>query len=365
MKRNKTKIIGTIGPSSIETNILKSLRDKGLDSFRINLSHSDHKSLDFYYERFKSLGIAPSIDTQGAQIRVARLTKKVFSTQDKNLQIGYHHYESSLNDNSCDIYINHKEFFRQLDIGDEIKFGFDGLIVKITDFSLEKNQATADVVHPGIIDVNKALDISNKVINLEAFTEFDVSCIRDSFEHEIKEIYISFCSNKETILTLKSMLLEAGWSHENMPKLIAKIENRRGILNLEEIMHSADAILIDRGDLSRELRISMIPGIVKNIIESCSSSKVPCFVATNILDSMMTDDIPSRSEISDIYHLLSMGISGFVLAAEVAIGNHPIESLEVIQYMANIFYHEKNNTGIIPHPQEVIPSLKEPLNSWL
>ena len=116
MKRNKTKIIGTIGPSSIETNILKSLRDKGLDSFRINLSHSDHKSLDFYYERFKSLGIAPSIDTQGAQLRVARLTKKVFSTWEnlRSVITIVAHLTTTL-----DIYINQK-IFSSMDAKDQI-----------------------------------------------------------------------------------------------------------------------------------------------------------------------------------------------------------------------------------------------------
>ena len=84
-----------------------------------------------------------------------------------------------------------------------------------------------------------------------------------------------------------------------------------------------------------------------------------------ILDSMMKEKLPSRAEISDIYNLLSLGASGFVLAAEVAIGDHPIESVEVIKYMSSVFFHQKNNTGVTPNPREIVPSMNEPLKSWL
>ena len=109
----------------------------------------------------------------------------------------------------------------------------------------------------------------------------------------------------------------------------------------------------------------MIPGIVENIILVCKKHRTPCYIATNVLDSMMKDILPSRAEISDIYNLLSLGASGFVLAAEVAIGEHPIESVEVIKYMSAVFSYQKENTGISPCPKEIVPSMKEPLLSWL
>ena len=102
---------------------------------------------------------------------------------------------------------------------------------------------------------------------------------------------------------------------------------------------------VDRGDLSREIRISMIPGILGQIINRCKETQVPWFVATNVLDSMLDNKLPSRAEISDIYNLLSAGISGFVLAAEVAIGENPVESVEVIKYMSSVFQHQKDKRG--------------------
>ena len=187
----------------------------------------------------------------------------------------------------------------------------------------------------------------------------------DSYNHGIQQIFVSFCRTKECIIKLKKLLIESGWEEKQLPKIIAKIESRQGLLNLHEIANEADAILVDRGDLSREIRISLIPGIVENIIATCNKYKIPCYIATNVLDSMMKEKLPSRAEISDIYNLLSLGAAGFVLAAEAAIGDHPIESVEVIRYMSAVFYHQKNNTGIIPSPKEVVPSMNEPWISWL
>ena len=355
------KIIGTIGPSSIDVDVLKKLKAIGLNSFRINLSHSNEDLIDYYYKQFKLADVKPSLDTQGAQIRVTSLKKTKFNSFGEIVSIGITNNDKC----ACDIGLNHEVFFKSIEEGDEIKLGFGGLIVKIISIKKEFCQANAQVLHVGEIELNKAVDITNKLLELPPFTDFDIQCIYNSKNHDIQEIFISFCSDEDCIHSLKTMLLKSGWGPDQLPKIIAKIESRKGLFNLRSIANAADGILIDRGDLSREIKISMVPGIVETIIMACKECNSPCYIATNILDSMMREKLPSRAEISDIYNLLSLGISGFVLAAEVAIGNHPIESVEVVKYMSSIFFHHKNNTGIIPSPREVVPSMKEPLLSWL
>ena len=352
-----TEIIGTIGPSSIKVDILKKLKSLGLDSFRINLSHTNDELLDYYYSQFKLAGVIPSLDTQGAQIRISNLKNNNIILRGEIISIGL--------SNSCDIGLNHQKFFDQIEVGDEVKIGFDGLIVRIVNVTKSYNKAEARVIHAGKIELNKAVDITNKAIELPGFTDFDIKCITQSFNHNVKAIFVSFCKGEECIQALKKMLVESGWSKNQLPKIVAKIECRQGFLNLEKIANAADAILVDRGDLSREIKISIIPGIVENIIKTCKKNHKPCYIATNVLDSMMHEKLPSRAEISDIYNLLSLGVSGFVLAAEVAIGDHPVESVEVIKYMSSVFFHQKNNSGIIPTPKEIVPSMKEPLTSWL
>ena len=356
-----TKIIGTIGPSSIQIDTLQRLKSAGLSSFRINLSHSNKELLEYYYQQFKSASITPSLDTQGAQVRVSFLKNKEFFVSNEKFSIG----KNSCAGVHCDIGINCLEFFDAAEIGDEIKIGFDGLIGKIISINPNIPLIEAEVLHTGKIELNKAVDISNKFIDLPPFTEFDIECISNSQVHGIEEIYVSFCDSRDCVLQLRSMLIESGWSKDNMPRIIAKIESKRGLLNLESIMTEVDGILIDRGDLSREIRISMIPGVVHQVITWCLHHTTPCYVATNIVDSMLKEKLPSRAEISDIYNLLSAGVSGFVLAAEVAIGDHPVESLEVVRYMSKVFFNQQNQTDVDLLPEKVIPDISEPLLSWL
>ena len=119
------KVIGTIGPSSVDVDVLIKLKSIGLSSFRINLSHSSDELLEYYYKQFEMANIMPSLDTQGAQIRISRLVKNKFNHYGENITIGL--LESHC---CCDICINHKEFFDAIEIFDEVKIGFDGLMLK-------------------------------------------------------------------------------------------------------------------------------------------------------------------------------------------------------------------------------------------
>ena len=127
------KTIGTIGPSSIQIEVLKKLKAIGLNSFRINLSHSNEELLDYYYQQFEQAGVMPSLDTQGAQIRISGLKKNKFNLYGETISIGLAEYRNI----SCDIALNHQEFFSAIEVGDEIKIGFDGLIVKIISVSIK------------------------------------------------------------------------------------------------------------------------------------------------------------------------------------------------------------------------------------
>ena len=129
-------------------------------------------------------------------------------------------------------------------------------------------------------------------------------------------------------------------------KLISKIETSLGLKNVCEIAKLSDAILIDRGDLSREISIPLVPIATNKIISSCCEIGKPVYVATNVLDSMMSSKIPSRAEVSDIFNLLSQGVTGIVLAAEVAIGYNPVESVALLSHLVKIFEnHEKGLLG--------------------
>ena len=146
---------------------------------------------------------------------------------------------------------------------------------------------------------------------------------------ESKKIVSNYCKNKN---------LDSGINY------IAKIETKQGIANINEIIDESDAILIDRGDLSRELSISKIPGATDALNQLCQQKGIPFYVATNILESMMNENLPSRSEISDLFRMLASNVQGIVLAAEVAIGKNPIDSVKTVKYVSKVV--ELHNYGL-------------------
>ncbi|MDB4650968.1 pyruvate kinase [Synechococcus sp. AH-551-E05] len=360
-----TSIIGTVGPSSINGPTLNKLKELGLDGFRLNLSHLNPKSLEYYYEILKINNIIPSLDTQGAQVRVIDLPDKTVFKLDERLSLGSPVGSQLSNfDRSYDVGINHAEFFDSVIPGDQLKIGFDGLLAVIEEVDSESKICVLRIISPGSIVLNRALDVAGKSMILEPFTNFDLKAIKNSFEHDVEAIYVSFCESGSTLKRLNNLLAEAGFSLKK-PKIIAKIENKKGVINLPEIAALADGILIDRGDLSREIQISFLPSVVASIIRTCRNFDTPCYVATNILDSMMDGSLPSRAEISDIHNLLSQGVSGFVLAAEMAIGNQPIESVMVLKLMAKVYQLEQRGLASHFSIEELNQHLSPRLKAWL
>ena len=350
------RIITTIGPSSIQAGVLSGLRDSNLvDTFRLNLSHLNFQSLESQVKIFEQFNINPALDTQGAQLRVS------------------HSYDTGLKVNRGDaIYLNgenvetkgckflesnHPEIINQLEVGDELKIDFNGAVCRVK--HVDKEMAVLEAIHGGKIMQNRAVDVTGKKLELNALTELDIKALMMAGEWGVKEVFLSFANNAMDVRLCRELL------PANID-IISKIESINGIINLREITKVSDAILIDRGDLSREVGIGRLPILVKSIIKVCRECNTPVYVATNILDTMIDSPLPSRAEVSDLYSLLEMGISGIVLAAEVAIGRHPIESVQLVDFIRKLHSYESDGFTVIP---DLVLKLKndisEPLKSWL
>lgn len=350
-------IIVTIGPKSIDPKILRGLKKAGADRFRINLSHSNPESLEEYFNIFEEEGITPAIDTQGAQLRVNRtsITKFVEIGSFINL---YFKEESIEETYENYILLNHPEVCEQIFPGDIMKVDFQGLALEIIEQTSEFSFRTK-VISPGTVLKNRAVDIQSKSLRLSILTNFDKDAISYSLSRGVKELYASFVSDS---LQIKMIREKIG----NEVKLISKIETSAGVANISEILEHSDEILIDRGDLSREISITSIPMAVFNIIEIAKRNNKGVCVATNVLDSMMSSRIPSRAEISDIYSHLSAGVSGIVLAAEVAIGENPISTTALLKYLIDSYENYKNGfhgIGKIDKPAKEL--IGEELFNWL
>ncbi len=354
------EIITTIGPNSLSPDIIKSLKVAGATSYRINLSHSSPSLLDEYFPIITDQYVKPSLDTQGAQLRVLGEPRSKFFDDSAVLRISS---ACSIKSGTADFLFSHPEFFQQVQPGDNLRVDSDGLVIKVIDVSPSDCSLTASAINKGIVLPNKAVDVIGRQIILDSLTQFDISSIQ-KYGSDIESLFLSFVNRLEDVQLARNLLAEA-FPDAELPRIIAKIESRLGIANLEKILPYVDGILIDRGDLSREISISRIPIATDAIISLCRTSSVPCYVATNVLDSMILNRLPSRAEISDLYNLYSRGVSGIVLAAEVAIGKYPLECVHVVRHMHDLYRADKNCILALLPESGLLGELPESLANWL
>lgn len=316
------ELLSTLGPSSLNEEVLKKLELLGVSLFRINLSHTEIKDLEKTIDLIRNHTNVPiCIDTEGAQVRT-RLKKKVKLEEGKIIDI---FFDFKKNPNSINFYPNVS--FNQFKIGDLVFIDFNAVVVEV--LKIKKNTIQVIVINEGSILSNKGVSI-NKSIELNPFTKKDISAFKITRKKQIKNYALSFCNKMEDVSNMKKLVPKGA-------KIIAKIENKIGFSNCKEICKIADSILIDRGDLSKEFNIEDIPIIQKEITKIAKDEKTKIFVATNFLESMINNPFPNRAEINDIYNTLIDGVDGLVLAAETAVGKYPVESASIIKRIFKSF----------------------------
>ena len=212
----------------------------------------------------------------------------------------------------------------------KIFVGFDGIILKVLRKNKDKNSLIAKVISPGILESNKGVHVDKK-INLFCLTEKDKSAIQYAKRFGVKNFAMSFVNSEKDVILMRKIIGKKDY-------LISKIETLNAIKNLKKISKYSNAVLIDRGDLSREVPIERIPLAQEHIINLSKKTKTPVFVATNLLETMINDLSPTRAESHDIYSTLKQGASGLVLAAESAIGINPAECVIFLKKCINQQY---------------------------
>ena len=314
------ELICTIGPSCDSELTLSELKKAGVDIFRVNMSHASLDDLYKYQELAQKLDIKLGLDTEGAQMRT-----NIFGAKKNYLKISkgdifkINKVSSKTNqEKGISLYPNNvsEELAKNL----KIRFDFNGAIAIIK--NNYRDHLECMCTNGGLIGNNKGVDILNHYIELPDFTQKDQKALEIANTIGIEEIFISFCKSTKAINLVRNSVKDA--------KVTSKIESKMSIHNLDDICSSSDAILIDRGDLTREINIMDIPFAQRGIIKIAKKYNTPCYVATNILESLIKDNLPTRAELNDIVGTLEMGASGIVLAAETAIGHKPILCAEIV-----------------------------------
>jgi pyruvate kinase len=311
------KILSTLGPGSLNKETVQTLAKQGVNLFRINLSHTALDDVEGIISKIQSWTDTPvCLDSEGAQVRNGFMTggSVVYQTGD-SVRI---HLEAIVGDKD-NISFTPESIFTQLNEGDEIRVDFDSVAFRIT--GKEKEYFIAHVLQGGQVGSNKGAVVS-KPLQLDPITPKDQAAFEIGLSMGIKNFALSFTHCAEDVQQVREII--------GNKTLISKIESIQGVLNLKEILPLVNQILIDRGDLSREVPIEKIPFIQRSIISYARSYETPVYVATNLLESMINHGSPTRAEANDVASTLLMGASGLVLAAETAIGQYPVESVEMI-----------------------------------
>lgn len=324
----KTKIICTLGPAVDDEDILKILMTKGMNVARINFSHGTHEEQKKRVDRFKkvreSLGlpVALLLDTKGPEIRTGKFqTKEVVLNEGDSFVLVN---EDIIGDNTkCTV--SYKNLYMDVRKGNRILID-DGL-VEIEVNQVKGKDVYCTVINGGTIANNKGINIPDADIQLPAITEQDVADIKFGVENDFDFIAASFVRKASDVVEIKKVLEKSGGSDI---KVIAKIENRQGILNFDEIIKVADGIMVARGDLGVEIPVEEVPIVQKMLIEKCYREGKPVITATQMLDSMIRNPRPTRAEASDIANAIYDGTSVIMLSGETAAGKYPIESLEIM-----------------------------------
>lgn len=338
-------VLATLGPATFHPQVIGAMDAAGVSLFRINLSHTAVEDLERLVALVRSASDKPiCFDSEGAQIRTGQLSGGTLDvTAGERLRIGH----ASATPGDLSLYP--QDVSRRLRRGDRLDVDFNGVTLQVE--TVDDDGCDVLVVSGGRIGSNKGVAL-DRIMRLPALTAKDRHALEVGRRLGIHHYALSFASCGEDVEQFRA-LTDGGF-------IICKIENRRGLAELTRIAEAADAMLIDRGDLSREVPIELIPFAQRRIIAIARSRGVPAYVATNLLETMVTSRQPSRAEVNDVVSTLDMGANGLVLAAETAIGQFPVDSVHLARNLIRQFERWTPHTTLEELLYDVEP-LKEVL----
>lgn len=328
----KTKIVCTMGPACSDKETLKQMCLAGMNVARLNFSHETHeshkKTIDLIKEVRNELNlpIAILLDTKGPEYRIKTFKDgKVTLNDGANFTFTVNEVEGNENQVS----VNYKGLIKELEVNDRILLN-DGLM----EFRVEKlteTDAICKVVVGGELTNRKSMSFPNKVLKQKYLSEQDKSDIAFGVENGVDFIACSFVSVKQDLIDVKNYLNKIGAKNID---IIAKIENRSGVDNIEDICSECDGIMIGRGDMGVEIPFHELPAIQKKLITTCRLLGKRVITATEMLESMINKPRPTRAEISDVANAVYDGTSAIMLSGETAAGKYPVLTVKTMSKIA-------------------------------
>jgi len=312
----KTKIVATLGPSTDKKEKIKKLIKEGVDIFRLNLSHGDHSYhrnlINLIREVDKNIPIL--MDLSGPKLRIGKFeNNEIFLKKDDQFILT----TKKIIGNKNIVSISYKDLNKKINKDDFILLDDGKIKLKVVDIN-DKSIITR-VILGGALSNNKGVNIIGKKLSIPSITDKDIDDIKFGIEEKVDFIALSFVKTQDDILELKEILKKKNY---NIP-VVAKIEKREAIKNLNQIIDISDGIMVARGDLGIEMPLEEVSILQKKIIKECLLKGKFSILATQILDSMVERPSPTRAEVSDITNAIFDGADALMLSSETATGKYP------------------------------------------
>lgn len=330
---NKTKIIATIGPRSSSKEMLKSMMENGMNIARINFSHGEHaqhleviKSIrELNDETNSHVGILA--DLQGPKIRLGDMKDGDFTIDEGDeFEITT---EDCSGDSSC-VHITYPTFPQDVSAGDKILIN-DGKLVLEAVSSDGSTSVKTKVLHGGLVESRKGVNLPNTKISMPSLTEKDRHDLAFILDNDIEWIGLSFVRSAEDLIELRHLIANAG----KKTRVIAKIEKPEAVRDLDSIIREADGVMVARGDLGVEVPMEQVPVIQKMIVKKCLNYCKPVIIATQMMESMIDNPQPSRAEVNDVANSVMDGADALMLSGETSVGDFPDKVITAMHSIIN------------------------------
>lgn len=329
----KSKIIATVGPACADKDMLRDLVKAGVDLFRLNFAHGAHEWLANVVKNVREISVELERpvgllgDLSGPKIRLGKLPDDGIQL-DVGQQCEF--VREPVDGELLKLTCTYPKLINDLSVGDRVLLADGTVALRVLEKS--HDSVRCQVEQPGLLRSKQGINLPGTVLSTPSLTAKDRNDLAWAIEQELDFVGLSFVRSADDIELLRSVI-DASES-KIPPQIIAKIEKREAIDDLERILDLTDGVMVARGDLGVEIDITRVPVLQKHIIRMCNEHRIPVITATQMLDSMQANELPTRAEASDVANAILDGSDAVMLSGETAIGRHPIKVVSMMSRIA-------------------------------
>ncbi len=329
-ERSHTKVVATLGPASTSREVLEKLFEEGVDVCRLNFSHGSHEDHLKTINLIKKINsenestVAMLADLQGPKLRIGEMENNGVELADGST---FSFVNEPCVGDARRAYMSYSQLAADVKIGEKILVDDGKILLEVTGTN-GKDEVNMRVINGGLLSSKKGVNLPDTEVSLPSLTEKDIDDAHFALSHEIDWIALSFVRSVTDVLELKELI-----KHSKFPtaRVVAKIEKPEALKEINQIIDMADAIMVARGDLGVEVPFDQVPLIQKELVAKCIAKSKPVIIATQMMESMITNFRPTRAEANDVGNAVLDGADALMLSGETSMGKYPVQVVSSMQ----------------------------------